>query len=224
MSTIEIEDLTVGYERQPAAHPGSFSIQEGEYVCIVGENGSGKSTFLKTMLGLLKPISGNIVFHGVQKNQIGWLSQQTAVQKDFPASVHEVVLSGFAGRLHHRFFYTEQERRQAQAYMELTGCIDYQKKCFRELSGGQTQRTLLARALCAAKNFLLMDEPMTGLDPQAQASFYELIEKLHQKGMTILMITHDERALKYADQVIWFGDSVQKMTVHEYKKAEHHAE
>jgi len=218
MSSIQIKDLVVGYDHQPAASVGTFTVSKGEYVCIVGENGSGKTTFMKTLLGLLKPVSGTVEFNGICPDEIGWLSQQTAVQKNFPASVREVVLSGFAGKLGYRFFYTKQEKQQAENNMKLTGCIAYQDQCFRELSGGQAQRALLARALCAADGYLLMDEPMAGLDPQAQNTFYQCIEALHEKGMTILMITHDHRSLQYADQVLSFAQEVKIMAAHEYLK------
>ena len=216
MSSIEIKNLVVGYDHQQTAAVGSFIISKGDYVCIVGENGSGKTTFMKTILGLLKPVSGTVQFNGIRSKEIGWLSQQTAVQKNFPASVKEVVLSGFAGKLAYRFFYTKQEKQQAENNMKLTGCIAYQDQCFRELSGGQAQRAILARALGAADGYLLMDEPMAGLDPQAQSTFYQCIEELHKKGMTILMITHDHRSLAYADQVISFAQDVKIMAAHEY--------
>jgi zinc transport system ATP-binding protein len=219
MNLIEGRDLVIGYGRQPIAAPGSFAIRKGEYICMIGENGAGKTTFLRTMLGLLKLVAGTVVFHGMQKEEIGWVSQQSPAQKDFPASVEEVVLSGFAGRLSHRFFYSSEEKKKAAEYMTLTGCLNCRERSFRQLSGGQRQRAMLARALCAAKEILLMDEPTAGLDPGAQNAFYDVIDELHEKGMTIVMITHDLSCLSKADRVIHFGSDVSFLSKEEYLRS-----
>lgn len=219
MNLIEGRDLIVGYGHQPIAAPGNFAIRKGEYICMIGENGAGKTTFLRTMLGLLRPISGTVAFHDIRKEEIGWVSQQTPTQKDFPASVEEVVLSGFAGRLSHRFFYTCEEKKKAAEHMSLTGCLNCRERSFRQLSGGQRQRALLARALCAAKEILLMDEPTAGLDSSAQHAFYDVIDGLHEKGMTIVMITHNLSCLSKADRIIHFGSAVAFLSKDEYLRS-----
>ncbi len=196
--------LSLGYEGKEILTDVNFTVGKGDYLCIVGENGSGKSTLMKTILGLLPPLKGEILFgDGLKKNEIGYLPQQTMVQRDFPASVEEIVLSGCQGRMGLRPFYTKEEKTMAQENMERMRIADYAKRCYRELSGGQQQRVLLARALCATRRLLLLDEPVSGLDPEAASQMYELVQKLNGDGITILMISHDmNSALKYASHIL----------------------
>lgn len=207
MAMIKVSDLTLGYENRAIITNLSFSVEEGDYLCIVGENGSGKSTLMKTLLGLQKPMSGSIVFgDGLQKNEIGYLPQQTVVQRDFPASVQEIVQSGCQARCGWRPFYNKEEKRLAEQNMERMGIKEYARRCYRELSGGQQQRVLLARALCATRKILLLDEPVAGLDPRVTAEMYELIHGLNQEGITIIMISHDiTAAVCYATHVLHIG-------------------
>ena len=166
-------------------------IKEKDYICIVGENGSGKTTLMKALLGLLKPLSGSITYSdGLKQNEIGYLPQSSDIQRDFPASVQEVVLSGCLNKKH-TFFYSKEQKKAAAENMKLTGIYDLRKKCFRELSGGQRQRVMLARALCATHKLIILDEPVTGLDPMAMADMYALIKKLNESGITIIMVSHD---------------------------------
>ena len=160
---------------------------------MVGENGSGKSTLIKGMLGLLKPTGGSLsVADELKRGGIGYLPQQTAAQKDFPATVQEVVLSGTLSRRGNRPFYSRAERKLAAHNLERLGIEHLKQKCFRELSGGQQQRVLIARALCATEQLLILDEPITGLDPSAIQDFYHLIKKLNKEdGITIIMVSHD---------------------------------
>ncbi|MGN0484470.1 MAG: metal ABC transporter ATP-binding protein [Lachnospiraceae bacterium] len=197
-------DLTLGYEGVPVAKHVSFEIQKGDYLCIIGENGAGKSTLLKALLHLNAPLSGKIQYgDGIKENEIGYLSQQTAVQKDFPASVQEIVLSGTLSQASNPFFYGKKERRLAREAMERLSIWNLRKKCYRNLSGGQQQRVLLARALCATKKLLFLDEPVTGLDPKVTQEMYELLAQLHQEGIAICMISHDvETALSYATHIL----------------------
>lgn len=191
MSLISINNASMGYEGNIVVSSLSININEGDYVCIVGENGSGKTTLMKCMLGLISPLDGKIAYgEGLQQNEIGYLPQQTMLQKDFPASVKEVVLSGCLNQKH-TIFYSKEQRQNALKNMELTGVADIGKKCFRELSGGQKQRVMLARALCATHKLLILDEPVTGLDPVASADMYSLIKSLNSKGITIIMVSHD---------------------------------
>lgn len=208
MSQLECKNLTLGYGSKTVIENLSFSVNKGDYLCIVGENGSGKSTLMKTILRLLKPLAGTITTgDGLLADEISYLPQQTDVQRDFPASVREIVLSGCQSRCGKRPFYNKAEKQLAAAAMEKLGITDLAKKCYRELSGGQQQRTLLARALCAAQKMLLLDEPVTGLDPAATEEMYGLIEELNKDGITIIMISHDiEAALKHATHVLHIGN------------------
>ena len=207
MPQLSCRDLTLGYEGKPVITGLSFEVNAGDYLCIVGENGSGKSTLMKTLLGLKAPMSGEIeAGRGGLRSEIGYLPQQTVVQKDFPASVREVVRSGCLNRCGLRPFYNKDETRMAEENLARLGIANLAKRCYRELSGGQQQRVLLARALCAAQTILLLDEPTAGLDPAASADFYDLIEQLNREGITILMISHDiAAAVKYASHILHIG-------------------
>ena len=209
MAQITCKNLTLGYENRAIQENLNFSINAGDYLCIVGENGSGKSTLMKTLLHLQPPISGTIELgDGLHKNEIGYLPQQTLVQRDFPASVKEIVLSGCQGRCGWRPFYNKEDKEIARKAMEKMMIQDLQDRCYRELSGGQQQRVLLARALCAAKKILLLDEPVSGLDPKVTAEMYQLIENLNKKDeITIIMISHDiEAAVRYATHILHIGE------------------
>ena len=209
MAQITCKNLTLGYENRAIQENLNFSINTGDYLCIVGENGSGKSTLMKTLLHLQPPISGTIELgDGLRKNEIGYLPQQTLVQRDFPASVKEIVLSGCQGRCGWRPFYNKEDKEIARKSMEKMMIQDLQDRCYRELSGGQQQRVLLARALCAAKKILLLDEPVSGLDPKVTAEMYQLIQDLNKRdGITIIMISHDiEAAVRYATHILHIGE------------------
>ena len=189
----------------------NFEVFAGDYLCIVGENGSGKSTLMKTLLGLQPPVGGRIVTgDGLRKNEIGYLPQQTAAQKDFPASVREIVLSGCQGRCGSRPFYNKEEKELAADAMEKMQIVPLAKRCYRTLSGGQQQRVLLSRALCATRKMLLLDEPISGLDPKVTAEMYTLIHRLnYEDGITVVMISHDlNAALQYASHILHIGDRV----------------
>ena len=207
MSLITVRQLSIGYEGVAVEENIDFKVDVGDYLCIVGENGSGKTTLMKTLLGLTEPLSGEILTgDGLTKNGIGYLPQQTMVQKDFPASVLEIVLSGFQKKAGLRPFYTASEKKAALVNMERLQIDDLKNSCYRELSGGQQQRALLARALCATEKLLLLDEPVSGLDPKVTLEMYELIEGLNKDGVTIIMISHDiAAAVKYASHILHIG-------------------
>ena len=190
---IKCEHTDFGYENHDAVIDLNLEIYPGDYLCVVGENGSGKSTLIKGMLGLLKPTGGSLsVADELKRGCIGYLPQQTAAQKDFPATVQEVVLSGTLSRRGNRPFYSRAERKLAAHNLERLGIEHLKQKCYRELSGGQQQRVLIARALCATEQLLILDEPITGLDPSAIQDFYHLIKKLNKEdGITIIMVSHD---------------------------------
>ena len=193
MSLIECKNISFSYEGKTIVSELSFNVEAGDYLCIVGENGSGKSTLIKGLLGLKAPSSGKIIFGGgLTQKEIGYLPQQTGIQRNFPASVREVVLSGTLGKSPLRPFYSLKEKNIAEQNMEKLGILNLSKRCYRELSGGQQQRVLIARALCATEQLLILDEPITGLDPSAIQDFYHLIKKLNKEdGITIIMVSHD---------------------------------
>lgn len=218
MPQLLCENLSLGYNSHTIVENLNFSVNTGDYLCIVGENGSGKSTLMKTILGLLKPLSGKITTgDGLLPDEIGYLPQQTEVQRDFPASVNEIVLSGCQSRCGKRPFYNREEKALAMENIRKMGIENLRKKCYRELSGGQQQRVLLARALCATQKMLLLDEPVSGLDPIVTKEMYALIEELHKDGITIIMISHDiEAAKKYASHILHIGKNIFFGTKEEY--------
>ena len=219
MAQFTCQNLCIGYDGRPVLQDLNFEACPGDYLCIVGENGSGKSTLMKTILGLQMPIGGRFLTgDGLRKNEIGYLPQQTQVQKDFPASVREIVLSGCQGRCGSRPFYSKEEKQLAAEAMDKMQLTILAKRCYRELSGGQQQRVLLARALCATQKMLLLDEPVSGLDPKVAAEMYRLIEKLnHCDGITVIMISHDiAAAVKYASHILHIGKTVFFGTKEEY--------
>ena len=201
---LEVTDLCIGYDRKSIVDDICFSIPVGSYLCIVGENGAGKSTLLKTISGLQKPVYGTVNF-SVQRREIGYLPQQTAIQHDFPASAMEIVSSGALSRgAWYRPFFNKEEKERIAWACEKTGVSAFAAQCFRELSGGQQRRVLLARALVTAKNAVILDEPTAGLDPEAMREFYELLAKINSEDkITIIMVTHDiESAEKHATHVL----------------------
>jgi len=204
---LECRNASLGYEGRAIVENLNFSVREGDYLCIVGENGSGKSTLLKSLLGLLRPVAGEIEC-GVQKGgRIGYLPQQTLAQRDFPATVNEVVLSGFDNANGLRFFHTAAEKSRAMMNMGKLGILELQKKCYRELSGGQQQRVLLARALCAAEKLLILDEPTSNLDAATAQDLYKTLRYLNEKeNMAVVMVTHDmPAALREAKHILHVG-------------------
>lgn len=210
MAYITVRDLSLGYGAHSIVDCLNFTVNAGDYLCIVGENGAGKTTLMKTLLNLQEPVGGQILIGDeLRKNEIGYLPQQTVVQKDFPASVSEIVLSGCQGRCGLRPFYNKEERQLAEENMKRMEISDLADRCYRELSGGQQQRVLLARALCATRKILLLDEPVSGLDPKVTAEMYSLIEGLNKDGITIIMISHDiSTAVRYASHILHIGSRV----------------
>lgn len=211
MAQLICEHVSLGYDGKAIQTDLNFTINSGDFLCIVGENGSGKSTLMKTILGLHPPLAGSIqTGDGLHPNEIGYLPQQTAAQKDFPASVREVVRSGCQARCGLRPFYSKQEKQLAAALMEKVGIGHLAKRCYRALSGGQQQRVLLARALCATQKMLMLDEPISGLDPKASTEMYRLVKDLNtQDKITIIMISHDvTTAISYASHVLHIGERI----------------
>ena len=209
MPLLKADNLKLGYGSVPVAENITFSVNKGDYLCVIGENGSGKTTLIKALTGLVKPLSGNIEF-GVGGLKIGYLPQQTELQRDFPASVKEIVMSGFAGNGVFHPFYSKKEKETARRFAERLGISKLWQQCYRELSGGQQQRVLLARALCASGDLLLLDEPAAALDAEAANEMYELISSVNRDGTAVIMVTHDiKSALKYSNLIlgneIFFG-------------------
>ena len=210
MALIECKDLCFAYDGRTVLENVNFSVNAGDYLCIVGENGSGKSTLVKGLLGLKEPEAGSITYgDGLQQTEIGYLPQQTQIQRDFPASVGEVVLSGCLNSLGRRLSYSKADRERAQFNMERMGIEDIARASYHELSGGQQQRVLLARALCATKRLLLLDEPVTGLDPIAAGEMYNLIKLVNLcDDISVIMVSHDiHEAVRYATHILHLGHS-----------------
>ncbi len=218
---IKCEKLSLGYDGKAIVDNLNFEIQNGDYLCVLGENGVGKSTLIKTLLKLIKPISGEVVYNeNLLPTEIGYLSQQQQLLKDFPASVFEIVLSGCQSKVGIRPFYKKEEKQTAKEKIEKLGLLDLMTRSFSELSGGQQQRVLLARALMAGQRLMILDEPVTGLDPEASRKMYEIINELNKSNMTIVMISHDiEVALDYATKVLYIGQNIFYGTTLEYKKS-----
>lgn len=200
MSLITCDKATFAYEGVPVVKELDLQIEKGQYLCIVGENGSGKSTLVKGLLGLLRPVSGKVVFgDGLRQTEIGYLPQRTEAQSDFPASVWEVASSGC-----HGLWMNTGKRKQVRQLLDLLGVAHLEKRSFAQLSGGQQQRVLLARALCATSSLLLLDEPVAGLDPMVTREMYDVIRMLHkEQGFTVVMISHDvQAAMQEADRIL----------------------
>ena len=208
MAILTAKDLSFAYDGKTVLEGVNFSLSAGDYLCVVGENGSGKSTLIKGLLGLKAPDGGSIIFgEGLKATEIGYLPQQTQLQRDFPASVREVVLSGCLNSLGHRLHYNAEDRARADMNMERMGIEDLKERSYQDLSGGQQQRVLLARALCATKKLLLLDEPVTGLDPIATGEMYNLIKLVNLcDGITVIMVSHDiHAAVRYATHILHLG-------------------
>lgn len=207
MAQLTCKEVSFTYDGQTVLSDINFSVDAGSYLCVVGENGSGKTTLIKGILGLKTPSSGKIEFNGVKPTEIGYLPQQTQIQRDFPASVYEVVLSGRLNSMGGRLFYGAEDKKAAQENMERLGIEDLKDRCYIDLSGGQQQRVLLARAMCATKKLLLLDEPVTGLDPVATNEMYNLIKLINLCDNTsVIMISHDiHAAVRYATHILHLG-------------------
>ncbi|MFI3253911.1 MAG: ABC transporter ATP-binding protein [Eubacteriales bacterium] len=219
---LQCKNLTIGYQGHPVLENLNFAVESGDYFCIMGENGAGKSTLMKTLIGLIPPLSGEIIMENPK--ELGYLPQQTARQKDFPATVWEIVLSGCLSGIGLRPFYNKAEKQRAKDAMERLGISNLSKRCYRELSGGQQERVLLARALCCSGKMLLLDEPTSGLDPSITEELYQLLGDLHQKEkVTLIVISHDLSAsLRYANKILSLGRNSFFGTKEEYTQWEHH--
>lgn len=198
------ENFSIGYGDNIVIEGLNFSINKGDFLVIVGENGSGKSTLVKSILGLVEPISGR-AYLDIKHNKTGYLSQQSEVQKDFPATVYEVVLSGFANRLGFRPFYNAQEKKTALDNIKKMNMENFASSHFSNLSGGQKQKVLLARMLCAGEDIVFLDEPVTALDSASEDYFYKVICDFNRKGATVIMVTHDKKCLDYASCILELG-------------------
>ncbi len=207
MSLLDISHAGFQYDGNTVLKDITFSVEEKQYLCIVGVNGSGKSTLIRGVLGLKKPFEGSVTYgEGLCGSQIGYLPQQTDAQKDFPASVYEVVLSGRLNKLGKRPFYRKEDRQAAEEKLRLLNIESIRNKSYQKLSGGQQQRVLLARALCAADRLIVLDEPVSGLDPAAAADFYRICRQINDNGMTIIMVSHDiQTALTQASHILYLG-------------------
>ena len=208
MALIKVSGVSLGYEGKAIVSDLNFEVNKGDYLCIVGENGSGKSTLMKTLLGQKNVVAGEITFgDGLKQKEIGYLPQQTPVQKDFPASVKEIVYSGCLNSCGLRPFYSKEQKKRANEIMDKLGITGLASSCYRELSGGQQQRVLLARALCATKTLLVLDEPVAGLDPVVTKNLYRLISDINKEGTTVIRVSHDlHAAIEFASHILHIGN------------------
>lgn len=207
MSLMNVKSLSLGYEGKVIVKGLDFTVNSGDFISIIGENGTGKTTLIKGLLGLIGKIDGSIEFsEGLGQNSIGYLGQKNLINKDFPASVEEIVMSGFLNSKLSGLFYKKSQREEAAKLMERTGILSLRKTTFSQLSGGQQQRVLLCRALCATSKLILLDEPATGLDPKASADFYNLLTELNKEGVTVIMVSHDiSTAIKLSSHILYLG-------------------
>ncbi len=212
MSLIELKDLTLGYDNQVVLKNININIEDNDFICVVGPNGSGKSTLIKGILGLIKPISGKVIYNNLKQNFIGYMPQETLVDKNFPASVYEIVLSGTLNNVN---FYTKKEKDNALHNLKILGIEKLKDKNFCDLSGGERQKVLLARSLCATSKLLILDEPSNNLDSKSKKDLYNTIIKLNKNNITIIMITHDldhdnligNKILSLREDEIFFGST-----------------
>ena len=227
MNLIELKNVTLGYGNHTVLKTLNFEIKEGDFLCVVGPNGSGKSTLIKAILGLIKPQNGKIEFNGLKKNFVGYMPQETKVDANFPASVYEIVLSGTLNKLKVNSFYGKEHKALADNYLKLLNIYNLKNTCFCDLSGGQRQKVLLARSLCATSKLLILDEPSNNLDSNSKRELYQLLDKLNKEnGITIIMITHDldhgnligNKILSLREDDIFIG------TTKEFVRRIHHVE
>lgn len=205
MPLISCENVSLSYDSKTIIKNLSFSVNQGDYLTILGENGSGKSTLIKAILGLKSVTKGKIIFNEeLKQREIGYIPQQTQVQKDFPATVWEVVRSGLLNKMGFRMFYSKSQNEKALEIMRKLNIEEMKNESYRALSGGQQQRVLLARALCATTKVLLLDEPVGGLDHMMTIQLYNLIEKINkEENITIIMVSHDyDAAMKYSSHIL----------------------
>ena len=227
MKVLECENLCLGYEGMTVVENASFSVEEGDYICILGRNGAGKSTFVKGLLGLIPATSGKVTYEKGMKSKIGYVPQFMVLQKDFPATVHEVVMSGFTGSLGRKLFFSKAQNEKVKEILEKLNLSEYDKASFSSLSVGQKQRILLARAVCADSKVLFLDEPASGLDPAASAEFYNIISDLNSnEGVTVIMISHDingalrngKKILHIDKEIEFFGSTKEYLKTDSYRR------
>lgn len=219
MSLLKVSDLSLGYEGRKIVQNISFTVNQGDFLSIIGENGTGKTTLVKGLLGLIGKLSGSIeLSEGITQSHIGYLGQKNLIAKDFPASVWEIVLSGFLNSKRLGLFYSKEQKLEAERMMKKVDILNLKNASFSQLSGGQQQRVLLARALCAAKKLILLDEPTTGLDPRATADFYRLLSELNKEGVTVIMVSHDVTgAMRLSSHILYLGKDASFFgTTHQY--------
>lgn len=225
MNLIEIKNLTLGYDKKKVLYNLSFNIEENDFLCIVGPNGSGKSTLIKGILGLIKPLEGKVIYNNLKQNFIGYMPQELKVDSNFPASVYEIVLSGTLNRLGIKPFYGKIEKEKANEALKTLKIENIKDKSFTELSGGQRQKVLLARSLCATSKLLILDEPSNNLDSKSKKELYKTVVDLNKnKGITVIMITHDldhnnligNKILSLREDKIFYG------TTEDFVRSVHH--
>ena len=216
MSVIEIKNLSFSYHKQKILEDINLSVEEKDFLAIIGPNGGGKSTLLKLILGINPVKSGTVLTFGEvpQKNlsKIGYVPQNTNVNTDFPIKVIEVVLMGHIGTKRPLFGYAKEERLCAMGALAQVGMEEFAEVKIGELSGGQRQRVMIARALCAHPQILILDEPTSSIDIDGQKQIYELLKELNSY-ITIIVVSHDISVImQYANTVVHIN---KRLTFHD---------
>jgi len=214
---IETKNLSVSYGQTEALTNVSFTVEKGDFVGLAGPNGAGKTTLIKTILGLLPTSKGEIKLFGKTKEKfndwgkIGYLPQKlSTINALFPATVDEVVTLGLLSQKKFPRRITANDQKRTSETLRELGIFDLKKRMLSELSGGQQQKVLLARALVSNPEILIFDEPSTALDPESRESFFQLIQKLNKKnGTAVILITHDTGYIgQYANKLLYIDKSL----------------
>lgn len=204
MAILSVQNLCASYEGRRVLTDISFEVNRGDYLCIVGESGVGKSTLMRCLMGMTKPDAGSVAYgEGVRPSLIGYLPQQGDYRPDFPSSVKEIVRSGLIGRKRAFIWFGAGEKEKVRKAMEQLGIWDLRDRRYCDLSGGQKQRALLARTLVATDSLMALDEPATGLDAVATSELFETVRQIHESGVTVVMSANDAKvALLYATHIL----------------------
>ena len=213
MAMITLNNLTLKYDGNVVLQNVNFSVNEGDFICVVGENGTGKSTLIKSLVGLKSIDSGEVIYENINRSDISYIAQQNNIKRNFPATVLEVVMQGLEGRKNLTPFYKKEEKALALNALKKLGIETVANKLINELSGGQQRRVLLARALISPKKLLIMDEPVASLDTAAAKEIYTITKNLcENEKMAAIVVLHDlGNAIKYATKILWIKDDSHKL-------------
>jgi len=210
---IEVDQLTVNYEKTSALWDLHFSVPRGKLMGVIGPNGAGKSTLFKALLGIVKPLTGKILFFGKSfsqmKHRVAYVPQKGSIDWDFPITVFDVVLMGRYRSLRGLKWYRKADKQAALGILEKLGMRDLATRQISELSGGQQQRLFIARALMQEADLYLLDEPFAGVDKGSEGTIMTILRELKEKGKTILVVHHElSSAAHYFDSALLLNTSL----------------